>query len=118
MKWCLVELTYVPGRVGPVRARHRNYLADLARQGRLGLAGRSDDDSGSVFLYGAETQEEPRELMDNDPYIREGVVADRTVRAFVPGVAYAFTPEDHLPPERALAAGRSVSPCPPFCSDG
>lgn len=95
MKWCLVELTYVPGKVGPVRARHRNYLADLARQGKIGLAGRFEDDSGSVFLYGAQTREELAELMDNDPYMREGVIAERTVRAFVPGVAYGLPPEDH-----------------------
>ena len=27
--------------------------------------------------------------------MREGVVADRTVRAFVSGVAYSLPPEDH-----------------------
>ncbi|MGW5360321.1 YciI family protein [Actinopolymorpha pittospori] len=71
------------------------YLADLARQGKIGLAGRFEDDSGSVFLYGAQTREELAELMDNDPYMREGVIAERTVGAFVPGVTYGLPPEDH-----------------------
>ncbi|MFJ4467762.1 YciI family protein [Streptomyces sp. NPDC089424] len=93
--WFLVELEYLPERFLPVRARHRNYLADLAREGKLGFAGRLEDDSGSVFLYGPGTEQELRTLMDNDPYILEHVVARRTVRPFVPGVAFGLPPAGH-----------------------
>jgi uncharacterized protein YciI len=92
--WYLVELEYVPDKFASVRARHRNYLAGLARLGKLGFAGRFDDDSGSVFLYGPGTEQELQTLMNNDPYILEGVVARRTVRPFVPGVAFGLPPED------------------------
>jgi uncharacterized protein len=91
----LVELAYIRDAFLPVRPRHRNYLAGLAREGKLLFAGRLADDSGSVFLYAAETEEELQALMDHDPYMVEGVVADRTVREFVPGVAFGLAPEDH-----------------------
>jgi hypothetical protein len=32
--------------------------------------------------------------MNNDPYILEGIVARRTVRPLVPGVAFGLPPED------------------------
>jgi uncharacterized protein len=95
MMWYLVELEYIPGAFVAVRARHRTYLAGLARDGKLGFAGRFGDDSGSVFLYGPGTEQELQEWMDNDPYVLEGVIARRTVRPFVPGVAFGLPPADH-----------------------
>ncbi|MER6923682.1 YciI family protein [Streptomyces spiralis] len=90
-----MELEYIPDKFAPVRPDHRNYLVGLTREGKLGFAGRFDDDSGGVFLYGPGTEQELQTLMDNDPYILEGVVARRTVRPFVPGVAFGLLPEDH-----------------------
>ncbi|HEX6518540.1 MAG TPA: YciI family protein [Streptosporangiaceae bacterium] len=95
MIWRLVELKYVQEKFLPVRARHRNYLAGLAREGKLGFAGRLADDTGSVFLYGAETEDELQNLMDKDPYVIENVITDRTIREFVPGVAFNLPPQDH-----------------------
>jgi len=94
MAWYLVELRYMRDRVDAVRPRHRNYLAGLAREGRLSFAGRLADDSGGVFLYQAADEAELAGLMDNDPYWPEGVVAERSVREFVPGVAFEIPPLD------------------------
>lgn len=96
MKCYLVELSYLPGQDHRrVRAHHRNHVADLVRQGTVSFAGRFEDESGSVFLYRADTEERLHDVLNQDPYLVEKVAAVSSVREFVPGVAFGLGPREH-----------------------
>jgi uncharacterized protein len=87
MSWYLVELHYVPDKVDQVRQVHREYMAALVQQGRIGFAGRFADNTGGLFLYRADSEEDLAALMDADPYYTQGATSHRTVRAFDAAVA-------------------------------
>jgi uncharacterized protein YciI len=84
MAWFLVEVTYVPEKFLEVRPRHREFLANLAEQGRVAVAGPLGDGTGGITLYQADDEAHLGETIDRDPYFLEGAVAERTVREFKP----------------------------------
>ncbi|GAA3557654.1 YciI family protein [Amycolatopsis ultiminotia] len=84
MAWYLVEIRYAPEKLAEVRPRHRAYLNEHAAQGRVVVAGPLADDTGGLVLWEAEDEAALTELIDNDPYYLEGVVAQRSVREFRP----------------------------------
>lgn len=84
MAWYVVEIRYVLDRFAAVRPRHREYLASLAEQGKVVVAGPLQDDTGGLVLYEAADSAELQRLIDADPYHLEGVIAERTVREFRP----------------------------------
>ncbi|NIJ14946.1 hypothetical protein FHU38_005354 [Saccharomonospora amisosensis] len=84
MAWFVVEIRYVQDKFGPVRPRHREYLASLAEQGKVLVAGPLQDDTGGLTLYEAADRQELQRLIDADPYHIEGAIAERTVREFKP----------------------------------
>ncbi|MBN9746297.1 MULTISPECIES: YciI family protein [Amycolatopsis] len=84
MAWYLVEIRYVQEKLADVRPRHRDYLKEHVEAGRVAVAGPLADNSGGLVLWQAEDEAALAELIDNDPYALEGVVAERSVREFKP----------------------------------
>lgn len=58
-----------------LRPEHRAFLAGL---GELLLSGPTDDD-GALLLFEAKSAAELEEVLDEDPFWAEGLVAERTV---------------------------------------
>ncbi|WP_158879387.1 YciI family protein [Amycolatopsis anabasis] len=84
MAWYLVEIRYVQEKLADVRPRHREFLTRLAEQGTVAVAGPLGDDSGGISLYQADDENALYEIINQDPYHLEGVVAERTVREYRP----------------------------------
>lgn len=84
MAWYLVEIRYVPDKMPEVRPRHREFLATLADQGTVAVAGPLGDNSGGVVLIEAPDVDALHQIIDNDPYFLEGAIAERSVREFKP----------------------------------
>ena len=63
------------GRRDELRPEHRTYLASL--DGLL-LSGPTDDD-GAVLVFDAASTAEVEALLDADPFVTGGVVAERSV---------------------------------------
>ncbi|MFD9892576.1 YciI family protein [Amycolatopsis sp. NPDC059027] len=93
MAWYLVEIRYVQEKLAEVRPRHREFLQGLAKQGRVAVAGPLGDGTGGITLYQADDETSLTELINQDPYHLEGVVAERTVREFKPVIG-AWLPEE------------------------
>ncbi|WP_410662672.1 YciI family protein [Amycolatopsis sp. lyj-84] len=93
MAWFLVEIRYVQEKLEEVRPRHRKFLSDLAEQGVVALGGPLGDGSGGISLYQAADEAALTEIIDQDPYHLEGVVAQRTVREFKPVIG-AWLPQE------------------------
>ena len=58
-------------------SRHFNYLQDLTLQGVAILVGRSqtaDEDSLGIIVYQAPSEEAARQLMEDDPAVKQGVM--------------------------------------------
>ncbi|MFD5091459.1 YciI family protein [Amycolatopsis thailandensis] len=93
MAWFLVEITYVREKLEDVRPRHRKFLSDLAEQGVVALGGPLGDGSGGISLYQAEDETVLLDVINQDPYHLEGVVAERSVREFKPVIG-AWLPKE------------------------
>jgi hypothetical protein len=92
MAWYLVEITYDLEKMPEVRPRHREFLRGLAAQGRVAVAGPLGDGTGGITLYQADDEAALKELIDQDPYFLEGVIAERTVREYKPVIG-AWVPD-------------------------
>lgn len=55
-----------------MKKKHRNFLREQVKAGRLKLAGRMLDNTGSFMLWEAPTLEEAKNLISQDPYFKEG----------------------------------------------
>ncbi|HET6504331.1 MAG TPA: YciI family protein [Amycolatopsis sp.] len=86
MAWFLVEIRYVQEKFAAVRPAHREFLAKLAAEGTVAVAGPIGDDVGGLALYQAENAEALQKIIDADPYHLEGAIAERSVREFKPVV--------------------------------
>lgn len=84
MAWYLVEIRYVQDKMPEVRPRHREFLAELAANGTVAIAGPLADNSGGVVLIEAADIDALHRIIDNDPYHLEGAIAERSVREFKP----------------------------------
>ena len=67
-------------RIAEVRPVHREYLASLKEQGRLFASGPFEDDSGALIIYEADSEEEARQLIENDPFHEAGVFQSYTMK--------------------------------------
>jgi len=69
-----------------VRPSHRDYLADLSEQGRLAVSGPyvGGDRGGALLIFVADDETAALELSDNDPFMLQGLVEQRTVREWQP----------------------------------
>jgi hypothetical protein len=58
-----------------IRPAHREYLKQLVEQGKLEQSGPFTDDSGALLVYNAADLAEVQEMLANDPYAPNGIVA-------------------------------------------
>jgi uncharacterized protein YciI len=81
MAYFALEYRYTdPERRAAVRPRHLDYLRRLHAEGKLVMAGPVADASGALVVYRAADTAEAERLVAEDPYTREGVSADATLR--------------------------------------
>lgn len=82
----LVLWKYVEDKdlISRTASAHKAYLQEQVALGRVRVAGPSDDGSGGVLIVEVRDQSELRVLLDQDPYVSEGVVAESRVHAFDP----------------------------------
>lgn len=74
------------------RAEHREFLNS---SGWTLLSGPLTDPAGALIVVAADSAEAAGRALDADPFAREGLVAERTIRAFDPvggELASAFAP--------------------------
>lgn len=55
-----------------MKKKHRNYLREQVKMGKLKLAGRMLDNTGSFMVWNATSLEEAKMLASDDPYFKEG----------------------------------------------
>jgi uncharacterized protein YciI len=69
-----------------VRPEHRAFLADRLADGSLLASGpyAGDGAPGALLIVSAGSAAEVDQLLDADPFVREGIVADRAVREWTP----------------------------------
>ena len=90
MKYFAVSYQYPDGAEDIVRLRpaHREWLATLLDAGRLVASGPHTDGAGGalIIIRLPETAalRDAEELMDDDPFTREGVLAGREIREWNP----------------------------------
>jgi hypothetical protein len=70
--WHYVDNTELVDRVRP---DHRNYLRSAGESGRLRAGGPFADASGGVLVYDVADDAELTELIENDPFRRNNVIA-------------------------------------------
>lgn len=84
MAYFALEYRYAdPEKRAAVRPRHLDYLRGLHADGKLVMAGPlqdAGDTKGALVVYRAADAEEAQRLVAEDPYTREGVSADATLR--------------------------------------
>lgn len=63
-----------------IRPTHRQYLVKLVHEGKLVASGPFADDSGALLCYQAESEDEVRQLMADDPYNSVGAFGEVTIK--------------------------------------
>ncbi|HVL25622.1 MAG TPA: YciI family protein [Thermomicrobiales bacterium] len=58
-----------------VRPTHREYLRSILEAGKLHESGPLADDSGAIIVYDVADLSEAQEILANDPFAQEGVIA-------------------------------------------
>ncbi|QAY70898.1 YciI family protein [Xylanimonas protaetiae] len=84
-------VTYVyapdPARLDAFRPEHRAFLGALHDAGSVVVSGplpAADGVGGALLIVEAPDADAAAALLDDDPFRREGLVAERVVRAWVP----------------------------------
>ncbi len=63
-----------------VRPSHRQYLRSLLDAGKLHESGPFTDDTGALIIYDAADVAEVQQLLANDPYAPNGIVASAQIK--------------------------------------
>ena len=67
-------------RVSEIRPVHREYLSQLLESGKLYKSGPFTDGSGALIIYEAEDLAEAQILLANDPFSKNGIINEATLR--------------------------------------
>lgn len=83
----VVEFQYTVDRAGrqPLHPAHTENLHRLAEDGVLLLAGPLTDENGGLLLYEAEDRAHLKRLLEDEPYVKGGIVARTRIREWAPG---------------------------------
>jgi uncharacterized protein len=83
----VVEFQYAVDRAGrqPLHPAHAENLHRLAEDGVLLLAGPLTEENGGLLLYETEDREHLQRLLEDEPYVKGGVVARTRIREWAPG---------------------------------
>lgn len=69
----VVEMTsFVKMPEDDIKAEHRKYLRAMVGEGKLKLAGRMIDNTGSFLVWEVSSLEEGKEFASSDPYFKNG----------------------------------------------
>lgn len=55
-----------------IKKEHRNFLKNMVSKGKLKLAGRMIDNTGSFLVWDAKDLEDARKMATGDPYFLQG----------------------------------------------
>ena len=80
MKFAAVFRYENKDKIPEVRPKHREYLGKLHEEGKIWASGPFTDDSGSLIIYEVETEEEARQLIEEDPFHEAGVFASYAIK--------------------------------------
>lgn len=80
MKYAAIIQYGNPEQIAKVRPVHREYLTSLKEQGKLFASGPFTDDSGALIIYEADSLDEARQLIENDPFHEAGVFVSYDLR--------------------------------------
>lgn len=69
----IIEYIQDKAKIGEIRPTHRQYLTSLKEKGQLVACGPFTDDSGALIIYEAPTKEEAEQLLQGDPFNKNGV---------------------------------------------
>ena len=72
-------------RLNEVRPAHRAFLAGLYDSGSLLASGPLADDGGApgaLLIVAADSDQRVADLLDDDPFARDGLIAARVIRAW------------------------------------
>ena len=83
----VVEFQYNVDRAGrqELHPAHAENLRSLADEGVLLLAGPLPEANAGLLVYEVEDREELQKLLDSEPYVAGGLVAETRVRQWAPG---------------------------------
>ncbi|AJE81302.1 MULTISPECIES: YciI family protein [Streptomyces] len=83
----VVEFSYNVDRAGrqEFHPAHAAYLHQLTDQGILLLAGPVEGENAGLLVYEAADRAELQRILDEEPYIKGGVVASTRVLQWAPG---------------------------------
>lgn len=94
MAYYAVEYVFTPDNHHlQARAAHREYLAALAKDGRLAAAGALTDDAGGLLLFRAEDEAEVREIVAHDPFTLSHALDQIRIETWNPVLGFLM---DHL----------------------
>ncbi|MGV8968466.1 MAG: YciI family protein [Cellulomonas sp.] len=84
-----VQYTYDDrdARRDEVRPAHRAFLEGLLEAGSLLASGPFADDGGApgaLLIVAADSDQGAADLLDDDPFARDGLLAARVIRAWIP----------------------------------
>ncbi|MDO5035194.1 MAG: YciI family protein [Actinomycetaceae bacterium] len=70
------------------RPAHRTYLRDLHKQGKLFTSGHLRDSAhaGALLIMRTDSAQEARELLEQDPFFKHGLVTNIIVREWKPTI--------------------------------
>ena len=80
---CLMNYSDEHDRIIAVRAHHQSYLTRLVDERKIISAGSFiPEDDGGLFLYEADSLEEAEGLVNDDPFVREGLIVSWKLREY------------------------------------
>lgn len=83
----VVEFKYNVDREGRqgLHPAHAENLYSLAESGVLLLAGPLVDENAGLLMYEVENREELQKVLDDEPYVKGGIVAETRIIEWAPG---------------------------------
>jgi uncharacterized protein YciI len=83
----IIEYTQDKAKIAEVRPVHRQYLAGLCQRGQLAASGPFTDDSGALIIYEAGSREEAEQILQGDPFFKNGIFVRYQLRPWNPVIA-------------------------------
>jgi uncharacterized protein YciI len=69
----VIEYLQDNAKVAELRPLHRQYLTVLKARGKLAACGPFTDDGGALIIYEADSRAEAEQLLQADPFHRNGI---------------------------------------------
>ncbi len=83
----IIEYTQDKAKILEIRPVHRQYLTSLRERGQLAASGPFTDDSGALIIYEAASREEAEQLLQGDPFHKNGIFIRYQLRPWNPVLA-------------------------------